>query len=182
MEFHEIKICKMEFLRKSLCMWFLWKSVSLIKIPWVSFRLEKNQSKPIELIWSQSKWIPSKEIFGILFLRSRIDENCLHQWWKENQNHFLQGIARWNDFIQVQCVEIGFPESESREVDMIVEKPWKLTSSIEKPHEPISSISNPSKFLSTIENNENRYHPLEIPLLNFLWRNVHGNVLLICSP
>ena len=48
------------------------------------------------------------------------------------------------------------------------EKLWKLTSSIEKTHEPFSSISNPSKILSTIENNENRYHPLQTPLLNFL--------------
>ena len=119
MELHELKICEMEFLRKSLCIWFLWKSVSLIKILWVSFRLEKNQWNAIELIWSQWKWISSKEVFGNLFLRSRIDENCLHQWWKKNQNIFNEGISRWNDFIQVQCVETCFLESKSRRVDMI---------------------------------------------------------------
>ena len=38
---------------------------------------------------------------------------------KENQNHFADGFALWNDFTQVQCVEVGSLESKSREVDMI---------------------------------------------------------------
>ena len=37
----------------------------------------------------------------------------------ENQNHFADGFALWNDFTQVQRMETGFFESKSKEVDVI---------------------------------------------------------------
>ena len=104
------KVCVYDFFENR----FLWLKFCGYRFGW-----KKNQWKAIELIWSQWKWISSKEVFGNLFLRSRIDENCLHQWWKKNQNIFNEGISRWNDFIQVQCVETCFLESKSRRVDMI---------------------------------------------------------------
>ena len=157
----------MEFLGKSFRIRFLWKSVSLKKIPWVSFRLEKNQWKPIELIWSQSKWTSLKEIFGNSFLRSRIDENCLHQWWKKNQIHFIEGIARWNDFIQVHCVETGFFESKFRKVDMIDGKTME-TNFVYREARPFNFIhKNLSKSLSTIEKQGKSLSTVRNPIAQF---------------
>ena len=114
-----LKSVKWNFLEKVCVYDFFENQFPWLKVRGHRFGWKKNQWKRIEMIWKQSKWISSKEVFGNLFLRSRIDENCLHQWWKENQNNSNEGIARWNDFIQVQRVETGFLESRSRRVDMI---------------------------------------------------------------
>ena len=86
---------------------------------------------------------------------------------KKNQNHFIEGIARWNDFIQVHCVETGFFKVNPGKLIWLMEKLWKLTSSIEKTYQPVSSISNLSKSLSTIKKQGKSLSSVRNPIAQF---------------
>ena len=167
MEFHEIKICKMEFLRKSLCIWFLWKTISLIKIPWVSFWLEKNQWKPIELICSQSKWIPSKENSEICSSEVESMKTALIS----GERRIKITPMRWSpgETISYKCNawKLVSLKVNPGELIWLMAKLWKLTSSIEKPDQPISSISNPSNSLSTIEKQRKSFSSVRNPNAQF---------------
>ena len=152
MEFHETNFCHREFLGKNSCIWFPQKSVSLIKIPWVSFLLEKSQWKPIKLIWSQSNWIWSKKISWSSFLQSKIHGNCLHQWWKKTKTTLPTGSPCETISHKCNAWKLVSLKVNPRKLIWLMQKLWKLTSTIDKPEKPSSSMGNPRKLLSTFRN------------------------------
>ena len=171
----------MEFLGKSFCIRFLWKSVSLNKIPWVSFRWKKingNQLNWFEVNRSEHHWRKFSENYS-----SEVEpmKTAFINGERKIKITSLRGFPGETISYKCNAWKLVPLEVYPGELIWLMEKLWKLTSSIEKPDEPISSISNPSNLCQRMKNNENRYQPLEIPLLNFLWRNVHGNILMICS-
>ena len=131
----------MELLGKSLCIWFLWKSISLIKNPWVSFRLEKINGN--QLNWFE---VNRSENHRMIFL-----EICSSEV-ESLKTAFLIGERRIKitpmrglpgETIPCKCnawKRVSLKVNPGKLI-WLMEKLWKLTSSIEKTYQPISSLN-----------------------------------------
>ena len=157
----------MELLGKSLCIWFLWKSISLIKNPWVSFRLEKVNGN--QLNWFE---VNRSENHRMIFLEIYSSEV------ESMKTAFLIGERRIKitpvrglpgETIPYKCnawKRVSLKVNPGKLI-WLMEKLWKLHSSIEKTYQPISSISNLSKSLSTIKKQGKSLSSVRNPIAQF---------------